>query len=155
TRVLPARLLGRKVRTGGKWEGLFLQQHPDGTWELLCQTRGRPTVGDRFVVEPRPDAPGGDLLWLRLEGRTPEGRWLMRPERPGSVPELLGRYGSVPLPPYIRKGLEGPGDRERYQTVFASRPGSVAAPTAGLHFTPELLEELGRHGVERAAVTLH
>ena len=156
TRVLPARLLGRKARTGGKWEGLFLQQHPEGTWELLCQTRGRPEVGDSVLVDPPVPSSGLEPLSLRLEGRTPEGRWLVRPQgETRGVPELLGLYGQIPLPPYIRKGQEGPGDRERYQTVFANQPGSVAAPTAGLHFTPELLEHLTHRGIEQASVTLH
>jgi len=155
TLVLPARLLGRKARTGGKWEGLFLQQHLDGTWELLCQTRGRPEVGDTILVDPPTPSGEWEPLSLRLEGRTAEGRWLVRPLAVGSVPELLGCYGQVPLPPYIRKGQEGPGDRERYQTVFAKKPGSVAAPTAGLHFTPELLDQLAHCGIERATVTLH
>ncbi len=155
TSVLPARLLGRKARTAGKWEGLFLQQHPDGTWELLCQTRGRPQIGDSILIDPPQSSSGLAPLSLRLEGRTSTGRWLMRPDCPGTVPELLGLYGQVPLPPYIRKGQEGPGDRERYQTVFASQPGSVAAPTAGLHFTSELLEQLSQRGIERASVTLH
>src|SRR5262249_11294384 len=75
TRVLPARLLGRRARTGGKWEGLFLSQTPDGAWELLCQTRGRLTEGDIIEVEP------GSLA-LRLVGRSAEGRWLARPESP-------------------------------------------------------------------------
>lgn len=155
TRVLPARLLGRKAQSGGKWEGLFLEEHPEGTWELLCQTRGRPAVGDHVLVAPPIPSAGHEPLSLRLEGRTPEGRWLVRPDRAGSVLELLSLYGQVPLPPYIRKGQEGPRDRERYQTVFASQPGSVAAPTAGLHFTPELLEQLHQRGVEIASVTLH
>jgi S-adenosylmethionine:tRNA ribosyltransferase-isomerase len=92
-------------------------------------------------------------------GRTPEGRWLLRPGEPGSAAELLGRYGQVPLPPYIRKARgsdeEAPGDRERYQTVYAQHPGAVAAPTAGLHFTPAVFEELRQRGVQKAFVTLH
>src|SRR5438270_11353750 len=82
TRVLPARLLGRRARTGGRWEGLFLGLSPDGCWELLCQTRGRLTAGEILVVEPGP-------LQLRLEVKTPKGRWLARPSEPGSPPELL------------------------------------------------------------------
>src|SRR5262245_48511648 len=148
TRVLAARLLGRRARTGGKWEGLFLRQTPDGAWELLCQTRGRPTEGEVIEVEPGP-------LSLRLEGRTPEGRWLVRPGSPGSPAELLERHGQMPLPPYIRKGRAVEADRERYQTVFAGRPGAVAAPTAGLHFTPRVFEHLKERGIGRTFVTLH
>ncbi|HZT79946.1 MAG TPA: tRNA preQ1(34) S-adenosylmethionine ribosyltransferase-isomerase QueA, partial [Gemmataceae bacterium] len=148
TRVLPARLLGRRERTGGRWEGLFLSQHPDGLWELLCQTRGRLTEGEAVAVEPGP-------LRLELVRKTPEGRWLARPLSPGSPVDLLARHGHVPLPPYIRKGQAGDADRERYQTVYAQRAGSVAAPTAGLHFTPRLFEALEQRGIGRAFVTLH
>jgi S-adenosylmethionine:tRNA ribosyltransferase-isomerase len=148
TRVLPARLLGRRARTGGKWEGLFLNALPDGLWELLCQTRGRLTEGESIEVEPGP-------LRLTLAGRSPEGHWLARPSEPGSPPELLERYGQVPLPPYIRKGRAAAADQERYQTVYARRAGAVAAPTAGLHFTPRVFEALERRGIGRTFVTLH
>jgi S-adenosylmethionine:tRNA ribosyltransferase-isomerase len=152
TRVLPARLVGRRQRTGGRWEGLFLHERPDGCWEMLAQTRGRPQPGETLVVEP-----GG--LKLEWVGRTPQGRWLLRAGEAGPAADLLGRHGQVPLPPYIRKARgsddERPGDRERYQTVYARRHGAVAAPTAGLHFTPEVFEALDRRGVGRAFVTLH
>jgi S-adenosylmethionine:tRNA ribosyltransferase-isomerase len=148
TRVVPARLLGHRARTGGKWEGLFLRQQGDGCWELLCQTRGHLTAGEIIRVEPGP-------LSLVLEGTSPEGHWLARPGEPGSALELLQRHGQVPLPPYIRKGRAEATDRERYQTVFARRAGAVAAPTAGLHFTPHLLEHLAERGIRRTFVTLH
>ncbi len=148
TRVLPARLLGRRARTGGKWEGLFLRQLPDGLWELMCQTRGRLHEGEVIKVEPGP-------LRLRLVAKTPERHWFAVPEPPGSPVELLARHGQIPLPPYIRKGRADDGDRERYQTVYARQPGAVAAPTAGLHFTPEVFEALRRRGIGTAYVTLH
>jgi S-adenosylmethionine:tRNA ribosyltransferase-isomerase len=148
TRVLPARLLGHRQRTGGKWEGLFLRQTPDGLWELLCQTRGRLREGETIVVEPGP-------LCLELMGRSVEGHWLARPAEPGDAVELLRRHGHVPLPPYVRKGRAGAADRERYQTVYAARPGAVAAPTAGLHFTPGVLERCEARGIARTFVTLH
>jgi S-adenosylmethionine:tRNA ribosyltransferase-isomerase len=150
TRVLPARLVGRRQRTGGRWEGLFLRE-TGGAWEVLAQTRGRPAVGEVLLVEPGP-------LRLELVGRTPGGRWLVRPDVAGSPAELLMRHGTVPLPPYIRKGRpEGAGadDRELYQTVYASRPGAVAAPTAGLHFTPAVFDALRERGVGGTFVTLH
>jgi S-adenosylmethionine:tRNA ribosyltransferase-isomerase len=147
TRVLPARLLGRRMKTGGKWEGLFLSTNPAGAWELICRTRGRPSEGESIQVEPGP-------LTLELVGRR-GGHWLAKPSESGSPAELLGRYGHVPLPPYIRKGRAVEADRERYQTVYASKAGSVAAPTAGLHFTPALLEKLQRRGIQQTAVTLH
>jgi S-adenosylmethionine:tRNA ribosyltransferase-isomerase len=148
TRVLPARLLGRRARTGGKWEGLFLRQTDDGCWELLSQTRGRLTIGEVLTVEPGP-------LRLTLTGRSAEGHWLARPDAPGTPTELLERHGQVPLPPYIRKGHAAGDDRERYQTVYARQAGAVAAPTAGLHFTSRLFEQLEAGGVRRTFVTLH
>jgi len=153
TRVLPARLIGRRVRTGGKWEGLYLRCRPGGAWEMLCQTRGRLLPEEIILIEP-PGA-GPDRLELIYEGRTEDSPALFRPRRSGAVPEVLARFGQVPLPPYIRKGRAGPADRERYQTVYAAHAGSVAAPTAGLHFTPSLFEALARRGVERAMLTLH
>jgi len=147
TRVLPARLVGRRERTGGKWEGLFLHATAEGLWELLCQTRGHLVEGETVLVEPGP-------LRLTLVGRA-GGHWLARPEAPGTAFELLERHGRVPLPPYIRKGQARADDRDRYQTVYARLPGAVAAPTAGLHFTPEVFDRLDRRGVGRAFVTLH
>lgn len=147
TRVLPARLVGRRERTGGKWEGLFLRRTADGLWELLAQTRGHPTTGEVIVIEPGP-------LRLTLRGRT-NGHWLAEPDPPGTPAELLAKSGQVPLPPYIRKGQAGPSDRERYQTVYARADGSVAAPTAGLHFTQAVLDRLRARGIATATVTLH
>jgi S-adenosylmethionine:tRNA ribosyltransferase-isomerase len=148
TRVIPARLIGHRARTGGKWEGLFLRETSDGLWELMCQTRGRLTEGESIIVEP-----GG--LELTLVNQTPERRWLARPRAAGSAFDLLRRHGRVPLPPYVRKGRAAPADQERYQTVYARQPGAVAAPTAGLHFTPRVFERLDQRGIGRAFVTLH
>jgi S-adenosylmethionine:tRNA ribosyltransferase-isomerase len=147
TRVLPARLVGRRQRTGGRWEGLFLRTDEAGLWELLCQTRGRLAEGETVLVGP-------GLLRLTLVGRR-GGHWLARPEAPGAAFELLEQHGQVPLPPYIRKGQARAEDRDRYQTVYARQAGAVAAPTAGLHFTPEVFAALDRRGVGRAFVTLH
>lgn len=148
TRVLPARLLGRRLKTGGKWEGLFLRQRADSLWELLCQTRGRLTEGETVEVDP-------GSLHLELRAKTPEGHWLVSPREPGSPVELLQRYGQVPLPPYIRKGVADSPDRDRYQTVYARQPGAVAAPTAGLHFTPEVFVRLRQRSIGWTFVTLH
>jgi len=147
TRVLPARLVGKRARTGGKWEGLFLRETPDGLWELLAQTRGHPAVSEVIAVEPGP-------LRLTLRGRA-GGHWLAEPWPPGRPAELLAVSGQVPLPPYIRKGRAGAADRERYQTVYARADGSVAAPTAGLHFTPGVFDRLTARGIGWARVTLH
>ena len=152
TRVVPARLLGHRARTGGKWEGLFLQQLPGGDWELLCQTRGRLMAGEVIAIDPGP-------LRLSLMGKTGAGHWVARPDGEHATLQdtfaLLQMHGYVPLPPYIRKGTANSEDRERYQTVFAERQGAVAAPTAGLHFTKELLERLTAAGITQAFATLH
>lgn len=146
TKVIPARLIGRRADTGGRWEGLFLQTQGH-LWEMLAKTRGHPGRGTRFITDSG--------LTLILQGRTPDHHWLMESQEVGNPWELLERHGHVPLPPYIRKGRDEPADRERYQTVFAAQAGSVAAPTAGLHFTEELLQKLVAAGVNLARVTLH
>lgn len=147
TKVLPARLVGRRETTDGKWEGLFLRALESGEWELMAKTRGYPKPGERIVTDSG--------LSLALVGRSAEKHWLMRPDAPGSAFELLNQYGQIPLPPYIRKGRAETPDADRYQTVYAAVPGSVAAPTAGLHFTPELLANLETKGIARSRVTLH
>ncbi|MDB5350891.1 MAG: S-adenosylmethionine:tRNA ribosyltransferase-isomerase [Planctomycetota bacterium] len=147
TRVVPARLLGHRETTGGKWEGLFLRDLGQGTWEILASTRGRPSIGERILVE-------GELSLVLVEKRE-AGRWLVRPESDEATPILLDRHGHVPLPPYIRKGRDDPSDRLTYQTVFAREPGAVAAPTAGLHFTEALFESLQFRGIASSDVTLH
>lgn len=148
TRVVPARLLGKRARTGGKWEGLFLRELPDATWEMLCQTRGVLSEGEIIAIEPGP-------LTLRLIARLPAGRWQAKPLMPGATVELLERFGQVPLPPYIRKGAAGPDDRARYQTIYANQAGAVAAPTAGLHFTEGVFAGLHERGIGWTSVTLH
>jgi S-adenosylmethionine:tRNA ribosyltransferase-isomerase len=155
TRVLPARVVGRRARTEGKWEGLIVGATAEGVWELLCQTRGRLIVGETLLVDAANSEVAGPLLRLCLVGKTPAGHWLAQPSEPGTPAELLPRYGRVPLPPYIRKGRAALGDRERYQTVYANRAGAVAAPTAGLHFTPAVFEALRQRGIEWAFLTLH
>src|SRR5579871_2469671 len=151
TRVVRARLLGYRARTGGRWEGLYLGSRPDGTWEMLCQTRGRLQEGETIRVDPGP-------LELVLVARTKAGHWLARPGGAGisgTALDLLERFGHVPLPPYVRKGRAEAADQERYQTVYARQAGAVAAPTAGLHFTPRVFEVLAARGIGRAFVTLH
>lgn len=147
TKVMPARLIGRRESSGGAWEGLFLRVLPDATWEILSKTRGRPSPGERVVV--------GQGLGIELVSKDEAGRWVVRPESDEPAGRLLDRHGVVPLPPYIRKGIEGAGDRARYQTVFAAIDGSAAAPTAGLHFTDEVFRRLAERGVGRVDVTLH
>jgi S-adenosylmethionine:tRNA ribosyltransferase-isomerase len=148
TRVLRARLVGRRAATGGQWQGLFLRADTDETWEILAQTRGRPRPGEIIAIEPEP-------LKLELLARLPEGRWRVRPSIAGPPARILEQAGRVPLPPYIRNGTARSEDQDRYQTVFARRAGAVAAPTAGLHFTPAVFEKLEMRGISWTFVTLH
>jgi S-adenosylmethionine:tRNA ribosyltransferase-isomerase len=149
TRVVPARLLGKRARTGGKWEGLFLRELSDeSTWEMICQTRGALQEDEIIEVESA-------SLRLRLCKRLANGRWQVKPLLAGSTIELLQRFGHVPLPPYIRKGADRPEDRESYQTIYARHAGAVAAPTAGLHFTQNVFDRLQTRGVQWTTVTLH
>lgn len=154
TRVVAARLLGRRERTGGKWEGLFLREAGGGCWEILATTRGKPAPGE-IVTVGGPEGEPPLTLTLTLVEKREGGRWLVRPGSGDPAADLLGRFGRVPLPPYIRKGREGPGDRLKYQTLYARVPGAVAAPTAGLHFTAGLLDRLAARGVGCADLTLH
>jgi S-adenosylmethionine:tRNA ribosyltransferase-isomerase len=146
TLVIAARLVGQRQRTQGKWEGLFVREHPGGWWELLVQTRGKLVPGEILLA---------GSLSLELIEKTPSGRWLVRPGETGSMAEVLARHGQVPIPPYIREGRASTRDIERYQTVYARQPGAVAAPTAGLHFTPEVFAALKERGIACAFVTLH
>lgn len=147
TRVMPARLVGRRSKTGGRWEGLFVGRSGD-CWEFMTKTRGRPDPGERIKL----DANGVEL---ELVDRTERKTWLLRPSKPIEPEELLERAGHTPLPPYIRGGVDRPVDKDRYQTVYAKASGSIAAPTAGLHFTPELLARLEASGIARETLTLH
>jgi S-adenosylmethionine:tRNA ribosyltransferase-isomerase len=152
TRVVPARVVGKRIATGGRWEGLFLSLTSKGDWRVLGKTRGklRPPEAIQLV---RPD--GNDDIKLWLLGREDGGVWVAHPDSDEQPFSLLERVGRVPLPPYIRSGEMVESDRSRYQTVFATVPGAVAAPTAGLHFTPALLRMLAEAGIERRDVTLH
>lgn len=155
TRVLSARVFGIREATGGKWEGLFLGVAEDGTWRMMGQTRGR-LQSDEWIRIHRAHAPeSGEFLRLQLVAREPEGVVRMRVEQPGDPESLLTHFGTLPLPPYIKRPLASEQDRERYQTTFARTPGAIAAPTAGLHFTPQLIDACEQRGVRHAFVTLH
>jgi S-adenosylmethionine:tRNA ribosyltransferase-isomerase len=147
TKVLPARLLGRRLKTGGRWEGLFLESLEPPFVKMMTKTRGSPALGETIEVE-------GSSRRLAHAGEI-DGATKIELPSGTSIDELLAEAGRVPLPPYIRRGQESPIDRERYQTIFANRPGSAAAPTAGLHFTPKLLDSLRRAGVLVERITLH
>ncbi|MBN1396089.1 MAG: tRNA preQ1(34) S-adenosylmethionine ribosyltransferase-isomerase QueA [Pirellulales bacterium] len=152
TRVIPARLVGRRRNTGGRWEGLFLEASPDGLWRVICKTRGKLKPGDSVALMSNA---GNDDVELQLTIQQGDGTWIARPKAEEDALSLLERVGRVPLPPYIRKGEMVESDREQYQTVFAQIPGAVAAPTAGLHFSTSLLDRLARQGVEICPLTLH
>lgn len=152
TRVIPARLVGHRTRTGGRWQGLFLAAADAGLWRILGKTRGRLEPGETITLHDRSGRPSVELhLVSRLEG----GEWIARPAAGESVLEILERVGRVPLPGYIRGGEMIDSDPVQYQTVYAEQPGAVAAPTAGLHFTNELLRRLRQRGLETGSVTLH
>ena len=165
TQVIPARLFGYREQTGGRWEGLYVETAASGDWVLLCETRGKLQPGERILVIPadcwqredlRPEVAGQYCqLTLTLLSRTADGSWLVRPDDNRSAVQLLEENGSLPLPPYMGRKIADQTDRERYQTTYASQPGAVAAPTAGLHFTPELLQRCSERGVLRTELTLH
>ena len=154
TRVLPAYFEATRRGTGGRIRALFLEEPRPGVWSVMLESRGRLRPGEHLTLPQ--DA--GELELLEPQGR---GRWAAQVTSDLETLALLERVGSPPLPPYIRKArrhLEqaeiGQADVDRYNTVYAADAGSVAAPTAGLHFTPSLLERLETMGVRRAEVTL-
>lgn len=152
SRVVPARLIGKRSLTGGQWQGLFLSTDEPGRWRLLCKTRGKLMPGETVRLINRR---GLDDLELRLLEKQPGGVWLARPDSDDETFALLDRVGRVPLPHYIRGGEMLEDDRLRYQTVYARHPGSAAAPTAGLHFSKELLGQLVDAGITPVRATLH
>ena len=145
SRVLPARLLGAREGTGGACEVLLLKDQGNKTWECLVRPGRRLRPGARIVF-------GGGELTAEIVSETEGGGRLVRFEYEGIFLEVLERLGKMPLPPYIKEELQ---DQERYQTVYSKITGSAAAPTAGLHFTPELLERIRAMGVNIGYVTLH
>lgn len=144
TKVIPARLIGRKA-SGGRVEVLLLRPVERDGWEALVRPSRRVPPGTALTWGE------GELTAVVGENRG-DGLRLVRMSAPGGLEAALGRHGTLPLPPYIRADLPDPS---RYQTVYATRQGSVAAPTAGLHFTPALLDRLEAAGVKRVEVTLH
>ena len=145
TRVIPARLIGEKVDTGGKIEFLLVKRHEDDTWESLVKPGKRAKIGTKFSF-------GEGKLIGEVVGMGPEGSRIIKFHYEGIFEEVLDELGNMPLPPYITERLE---ERERYQTVYSKHNGSAAAPTAGLHFTEELLQQIKDKGVDIAFVTLH
>ena len=145
TKVIPARLIGAKEETGAKIEVLLLKRGADDVWETLVKPGRKAKPGTRISF-------GDGLLVGEVVDIVDEGNRLIRFEYEGIFEEILDQLGQMPLPPYITHQLK---DKDRYNTVYAKNSGSAAAPTAGLHFTPELLEEIRKKGVDIARVTLH
>ena len=145
TRVIPARLIGSKVETGGKIEFLLLKRTEDDTWETLVKPGKRAKIGARFSF-------GDGKLIAEVVGMSDDGARIVKFEYDGIFEEILDELGNMPLPPYITEKLE---EKERYQTVYSKHNGSAAAPTAGLHFTKELLHKIEEKGVDLAFITLH
>nr|WP_317448928.1 tRNA preQ1(34) S-adenosylmethionine ribosyltransferase-isomerase QueA [uncultured Sellimonas sp.] len=145
TKVIPARLIGSKVGTNAKIEILLLKRKENDIWETLVKPGKKAKPGTKISF-------GEGLLVGEVIDVVDEGNRLIQFSYEGIFEEILDQLGQMPLPPYITHQLE---DKNRYQTVYAKHSGSAAAPTAGLHFTPELLEEIKESGVEIAHVTLH
>lgn len=145
TKVIPARLIGAKVGTDAKIEVLLLKRKENNIWETLVKPGKKAKIGTKISF-------GDGLLIGEVVDIVEEGNRLIQFSYEGIFEEILDRLGQMPLPPYITHQLK---DRDRYNTVYAVHEGSAAAPTAGLHFTPELLEQIEKKGIEIARVTLH
>ncbi len=151
TKVLPARIPGKR-QSGGKIEALLIEENNNGDWSAIVRKAGRIKQGERL------EFCDGKLL-AKAKERLEEGEWLLEFEETERLKERLEDVGLPPLPPYIERrnasDLQNTKDRERYQTCFATEPGAIAAPTAGLHFTPEILTEIENRGIDILEVTLH
>ncbi|MCH2182337.1 MAG: tRNA preQ1(34) S-adenosylmethionine ribosyltransferase-isomerase QueA [Mariniblastus sp.] len=163
TKVIPAKLVGSRQQTGGRWQGLVIETDPNGNWRLLAKTRGRIKVGETVVLEDRQAKPRVNLV---LQARLDDGSWVAsietnehlgssQEDQDRSAQQWLDIVGRVPLPHYIRGGNMVDADLNDYQTVFAKNAGAIAAPTAGLHFTKALFQRLVERGIKIASVTLH
>jgi S-adenosylmethionine:tRNA ribosyltransferase-isomerase len=147
TKVFPARLFGTSL-TGAKVELFLVRETENRVWETLARPARRLKTGKKISF--------GENLRAEVLGKTAEGRVFVKFETDGDFEEILEKVGKTPLPPYIKRGAEDfDKDRERYQTVFAKEKGAIAAPTAGLHFTPQILDEIKNSGVRVTEITLH
>ena len=151
SRVVPARLLGRREPSGGQVECLLLRQLDDERWDVLMHPGQKMKPGTHAVFGDAPTRLEAEVLAQHTFGRR---TIRLRSSHGGTVAEVVDAIGHIPLPPYIKR-TDSQADRDRYQTVYARRPGSIAAPTAGLHLTPNLLTALEARGVARAEITLH
>ena len=147
TKVFPARIYGL-TETGAKVEIFLVRETENETWETLARPAKRLKIGKKIVFN--------ENLSATILERSEDGKVFVKFETNGDFDEILDEIGKTPLPPYIKREKDSiDKDRERYQTVFAQKRGAIAAPTAGLHFTPEILEEIKSNGVEVAEITLH
>jgi S-adenosylmethionine:tRNA ribosyltransferase-isomerase len=147
TKVFPARIFGINEKTQAKVEVLFLKKLEDNMWEVLLKPGKKVPSGSVISFNQ-------DNLRCQILEKTESGSWLAKPRFDGDLFEILEQFGKIPLPPYIKRETE-PQDKDRYQTIYAREKGAVAAPTAGLHFTPELLEKIERKGIQKIPITLH
>ncbi|HWD93844.1 MAG TPA: tRNA preQ1(34) S-adenosylmethionine ribosyltransferase-isomerase QueA [Verrucomicrobiae bacterium] len=158
SRVIPARLRGRNAASGGQFEIFLLEENAVNDWQAMVRPGKRARVGVEIILS---HAGNPSEIRATVLEKNEEGHCRLRFSGTKNIFEALDQVGEVPLPPYIHRDAGAPGtgpagfDRERYQTVFAQPPGSVAAPTAGLHFTESLLEEIRARGVQICFVTLH
>jgi S-adenosylmethionine:tRNA ribosyltransferase-isomerase len=152
TKVIPAKLVGFRTMTGGRWQGLLLKTDEQGNWKVLCKTRGNAKPGETVTLQ---DRNGIERLQLDLVSRLDDGCWVVRPQSDDDTQTILDQVGRIPLPNYIRGGNMVDADVQDYQTIFAKHAGAVAAPTAGLHLTKGLLNRLIDAGINIAQVTLH
>ena len=154
TKVLPARFFARRT-TGGKVEGLFLAENYNGQWTVMLKGTRKLSPGDLLILKDKQKADFCDAVLLEKQ---PQGRCLLKPKTEADAETVLDKIGFPPLPPYIKRDDDPTAaklDKQRYQTVYARHTGAVAAPTAGLHFTDRLIEQLKQAGICFANITLH
>lgn len=154
TKVIPARFFAHRA-TGGRIEGLFLSQSGESIWEVMLKNAGRVKPAEQIYLT---DKQQRDYCSARVLKRSEDMRWFLKIDAQADAETVLNQIGFAPLPPYIKRSDDAEKadfDNHRYQTVFAHYPGAVAAPTAGLHFTAELIDQLKDSGVNFAYITLH
>ncbi|NOT26836.1 MAG: tRNA preQ1(34) S-adenosylmethionine ribosyltransferase-isomerase QueA [Acidobacteria bacterium] len=151
TKVFPARLLGRRVPSGGAVECLLVRQIDEQTWEALMHPGQKLKPGSHVVFEGASEPLHGEVLGQHFHGRRTVRLWT---DSGAGLADVIDTIGHIPLPPYIKRD-DRPSDRERYQTIYARERGSIAAPTAGLHFTDDILAALAARGIDRIELTLH
>jgi S-adenosylmethionine:tRNA ribosyltransferase-isomerase len=153
SRVIPARLRGVNAKTGGKFEVLLLEENAPNNWWVMLRPGKNARIGTQIIFCEADGKPGG--VCAAVVETNDDGHRRLQFSGTADIRRELDRLGEVPLPPYIERHNQLPDDKDRYQTVFAKADGSVAAPTAGLHFTPELLEQIRARGVQICFITLH